>query len=139
MSSHTKKKYLILPLLFVIIFMFWPYEHTIAPERKFRVVDENTMPIKSALVRQSWYQYSLGITGEERKTTGVDGAVVFQKRTVRTRRVDLFCGAIKKILEYTIHASIGPSDTIVVSASGYEKIGVFDGEGLGDTVVLKRK
>jgi hypothetical protein len=135
----TRKKYLIFSILFFIAALFWPFNLTIATERKFRVVDEKEKPIPAVTVQQTWYQYSLQVREEGKITTISDGVVVLPKRTVKTRWVDLLSGAFGKIIEYTINASIGSSDILIISAFGYESKSFLDGEGLGDTVVLKRQ
>ena len=96
------------------------------------------LSIPAVTVQQTWYQYSLQVRGEDKVTTIPDGVVVLPKRTVQTRWVDLLSGAFGKIIEYTINASIGSSDILIISAFGYESKSFLDGEGLGDTVVLKR-
>jgi hypothetical protein len=138
-KSPARKMYLICFLLLIIVVLFWPFDLTIAPERKFKVVDEKANPVSAAIVQQTWYQYSLQVREEEKIAAGSDGSAVLPKRAVRTRWIDLLCGAVKKIVKYAIHASIGSSDIIIVSAFSYESKSFLDGEGLGNTVILKRK
>jgi hypothetical protein len=139
--SSPKKMYALFPLLTLtlILALFLPFELTIAPERKFIVVDEDAKPISAASVKQIWDQYSLEFRKAENININPDGAVLLPKRTVKTRWIDLLGGALGKILEYTINASIGSSDTLIISAFGYEQKNFLDGEGLGKTVVLKRQ
>jgi hypothetical protein len=138
-SARTKKSIRIAGLLLLLLMLVFPFDLTIAPERSFKVVEENGAPIHRIQVTQIWDQYSLEYRDEERKLTGPDGHVLLPRRKVRTSGYDLIVGAAGKILEYTIHASICSSDTVLISAFGYESQYFFDGEGLGDTVVLKRQ
>ena len=69
--------------------------------------------------------------------TDSEGIVLLHRRGVKTNCFDLLIGAMGKIVEYTIHGSICSSDTVLIDAFGYESKSFFDGDGLGDTVVLK--
>lgn len=130
---------LLLSLLVLLIILYCPFDFTISPERKFKVVDGTGMTISAAVVKQTWYQYSLKFREEEKINISSDGVVVIPQRKVNTRWIDLLSGAAGKIVEYTIHASIGSSDTLIINALGYESKWFFDGERLEKTVVLKRQ
>jgi hypothetical protein len=120
-------------------FLFIPFKLSISPERKFKVVDDNGAPIQNARIQQIWYQYSLRYSDDKRVLSASNGFVMLPQREVKTRYIDLLSGAIGKIVEYTIHASICSSDSVFVYAYGYAPVSFFDGEGLGDTVVLKKQ
>jgi hypothetical protein len=124
-------------ILFSILFT--PFDFTISPERKFKVVGENGVPIPGSQVKQVWYQYSLGYRKEEIVLTDSEGFALLRRRGIKTRWIDLLTGALGKIVEYKIHASIGSADSVIINAFGYEAKWFFDGEGLGETVVLKRQ
>jgi hypothetical protein len=116
-----------------------PFDLTIAPERRFKVVDENGTPIKRAQAIQTWYQYSLGFRDEEIRSTDFDGLMLFRRRGIQTSMYTLVRGAMVTVAEYTIHASICSTDFIIVDAFGYKSEYYSDGKDLGDIVVLKNE
>ena len=127
-------------LIFLLIIMFAPFKLIIAEKRAFKVVDSKGIPIREALVRQIWDQYSLHYRKEEVHKTDFEGYVFLPERAIKTKLFVLVSGAIRNVLEYTIHASISSSDSVGVSAEGYEWRWFFDGEGLeSGIVVLKKK
>jgi hypothetical protein len=138
--SIIKNKALWLICFLVLFFLsFLSFDLTISPERKFKVVDQNGKPILRARVQHIWDQYSLRCSDEERLLTDSEGFVILHRRGVKTSWFSLIKGAIGKFAEYTIHASITSSDTVLIDAFGYKPESFFDGEGLGDTVVLKKQ
>jgi len=139
-KEHIKKTmYLFFSLVLLLLIIFWPFDYTISPERRFKVVDEIGRPIPGAIIKQIWDQYALRLTEEEQLKTSGDGLVLLPRRTIKTRWIDLMAGAVTKIVEYKIHASICSSDSIFIDAFGYEPKWFFDGEGLGQIVVLNRQ
>jgi len=139
-KKHIKKTiYLLISLLLLLLIILCPFDYTISPARRFKVIDESGRPIPEAIIKQIWDQYALRLTEEEQLKTIDDGLVLLPRRTIKTRWIDLMIGAAMKIVEYKIHASICSSDSIFTDAFGYESQWFFDGEGLGQTVVLKRQ
>jgi len=136
-TVKNKKK---LILLSVALIFLAPFRLTIAGEREFKVVDENGTPVSGAQARQTWYQYSLGHRSEETRKADAHGYILLPKRVIYTNLFFLLSGAISKIIEYQIHASIESSDSIGVYADGYEWRWFYDGKGLEKKlVVLKRQ
>jgi len=127
-------------LILFLTVLFAPFKFTIADEREFRVVDENGTPVRDALAEQVWYQYSLRFKSWETRKADSDGYIRLPKRVIDTSLIDLFSGAISKIIELKIDAGISSSDSIGVHADGYEKMWFHDGEGLEkQLVVLKHR
>jgi hypothetical protein len=137
--SKRKIVYLILCLFILMLILLFPFDLTLSPERKFKVVDDSGKPIPAANVKQISDQYSLEYSKEERLLTGSNGMAILPRRVVRTRLIDLLTGAVHKIVMYKIHASIGTEDSLYIHAFGYESKWFYNGEGLGETVVLKRQ
>lgn len=90
--------------------LLYPFETTVVPEWRIRVVDEHGVPIKGKFVRESWAHYSLEldptVNGADRWTDD-KGYVTFPKGTVRA---SLLRRAVFPILTtvYTLaHGSTG--------------------------------
>ncbi len=127
-------------LLFMALIFLAPFRLTIADEREFRVVDENGTPVRGALAKQVWNQYSLSFESEETHKADADGYMRLPRRVIYTNLTFLLFGAIGEIIVYKIHASIESSDSIGVHAEGYEWRWFHDGKGLEKKlVVLKRQ
>jgi hypothetical protein len=135
---HKKTKWLV-GFICVLSLSMITFDLTIAPERQFKVVDEKGVPIARTQVIQCWDQFSVNYHNEERLFTGADGFVLLRRRGVKTSWFKLIIGAASQLSEYTIHASICSSESIYIDVFGYESKRFFDGEGLGDVVVLKKQ
>jgi len=122
-----------------IVLMLIPFKLTLAPERNIKVLNTNEKPIKEATVRQVWYQYSLGVKGEEDFQTNSDGVVNLPKREVRTNIVKLCFGALNNFRKYFINAGYGSKESIGVFAKGYPDEWLHDSKNKKiDVVVLKK-
>jgi len=97
--SPRKAIYQFFAFLLLMLFLFYPFDFIISPERIFKLVDENKKPIPRANIKQVWYQYSLHYSHEESIEPGTDGIVVLPRRTIRTRWIDLLIGAVTKRLQ----------------------------------------
>lgn len=127
-------------LIFLLIIMFAPFNLTIAERRAFRVVDQKGIPVREAMVAQTWNQFSLHYMNKEICKVDANGYMLLPTRTLTARLFDLVSGAIGNILEYTINAGIGSYDYVVVYADGYEVTSFTNGKGLeSGIVVLKKK
>ena len=112
------KIYLIVAAVCIVLVLI-PFKLTLAPERKITVLDTNEKPIREAIVRQVWYQYSLGVKGEEDFQTNSEGLVNLPKREVSTNIVKLFFGALNNFRKYFINAGYGSKESIGIFAKGY--------------------
>jgi len=81
----VKKILILIPILIILIVLaFVPFETTLVPEWKVKVIDENGNPYVGKLVRQSCHNYTLGVSpcsgvSDSAKITDKNGYVVFQK------------------------------------------------------------
>jgi hypothetical protein len=137
--KFRKVLYFFISFVILLFLLLIPFNFVISPERKFKVFDDKGIPISGVVVKQIWDQYALQYTKEDQILPSPDGSIIIPRRTVKTRWIDLLIGAVTKIATYKINASIGSSDSIFIDAIGYETKWFFDGEGLGNTVVLKRQ
>ena len=132
------KKYLIIAAVCIVL-MSIPFKLTLAPERNIKVLDANEKEIKEATVRQIWYQYSLGVKGEEDFITNSDGVVNLPKREVRTNLFKLCIGALNNFRKYYINAGYGSMESIGVFATGYSDEWLHNSKNKQiDVVVLKK-
>lgn len=82
------KKKIIIPILILLLALaFIPFNTTLVPEWRVQVVDENGNPYKGKLVRQSCYNYTLGVSpcsgaDNSAKLTDENGYVTFPERKI---------------------------------------------------------
>ena len=70
-------------LLLLAVVMLMPYQTTVVPEWRIRVVDRDGAPVVGEPVREIWQHYSLEGDGhEEERLTDENGYVVFPERTI---------------------------------------------------------
>lgn len=132
------KIYLIVAATCIFITLI-PFKITVAPERNIRIQNTNEKPIKEATVRQVWYQYSLGVKGEQDFRVNSDGIVNLPKREVRTNIFELFFGALNNFRKYFINAGYGSKESIGVFAKGYSDQWIHDSKNKqADVIVLKK-
>lgn len=103
--------------------------------RELKITDLDGKPIKNAIVRQIWYQYSLRVEGEEDFLSDTNGKVSLPERNIETKNYDLFKGCISNLIKYFLHASCCTSDSIGIFCEGYGDAWFYDGEGLKDGLV----
>jgi hypothetical protein len=137
---ENKKLYLYAGLLgLMVVCVNVPFDLQLAPERQLQVVNSDGHPLRGALVRQIWDQYSLRERGEVQFQANDKGEVLLPKRTVQTSILALFRGAINEIRETGIHASFFSDENMIVLAEGYPPHIFFDGKGLkGGKAVIKK-
>ena len=77
-------------LFWIIIFAFlaglllYPFETTVVPEWKIRVVDESGKPVGNVLVNQGWRDHSIELhRSEQGISSDSQGYVYFPRRAVR--------------------------------------------------------
>ena len=82
----TERKLLlrVLALLGLIVLLIYPFETTVVPEWKIRIVDEAGDPLRVTRVREVWQHYTIeSASHEEDLITDGDGYVTFPRPTVR--------------------------------------------------------
>src|SRR5438876_3234870 len=95
----------------LVVLLFYPFETTVVPEWKLRVVDQTGQPLRGNRVRESWYHYALGTQSlEEELLSAGDGYVQFPRRAIRT---NLITWAVKFLMRVpNVHSSYGPSASV---------------------------
>ncbi len=140
---YRKRRRWTLFALFVLL-MFYPFEITVAPVWRIRVVDEEGHSIEGVAVEQSW-QHAAAWSGEreQKLSTNSDGYVTFPRRTVRISLLLWLIQPVFGFLEAGVHGDFGSFVFITVQESiEYESAG-FGGqylfESLPDQIELRRK
>jgi hypothetical protein len=112
-----KRKFLLLPIALSVVAIIYPFETTIAPEWKIRVVDARGAPVGGELVKEHWRHYSLdvdGASGAETQQSDKDGFVTFGRRAVRANLLQRGVGPLLNALRLREHASFGPRANVMV-------------------------
>jgi hypothetical protein len=105
--SSTRKRIIV---IFVVLatLLLYPLKTTLVPAQHVLVVTEDMHPVKDALVRQIWKDYSLEHVGhEEDLPTDLHGRITFPARTVRASLLRRMIGPLASIAGQGIHASFG--------------------------------
>jgi len=142
MSISKRALTVLTGFLFAGFALLVPFELVIAPERELQIMDEAGKPVPKAVVRQIWYQYSLGIRGQEDFTSTPTGSVFLPKRSAHTRLLSLGIGALRQFQRHFIHAGYGSHETMVVSAKDHANYFIYDGKGISqpkNVIVLTAK
>jgi hypothetical protein len=104
----SKRKWVIVILASLAILVLYPFKITVVPEKRVLVMTKNMHPVRDALVRQSWQNYSLEREGhEEDLPTDAHGRVTFPTRTIRAPLVWRLLGPLASIAGQGVHASFG--------------------------------
>lgn len=134
---------ILLAVLLVIGCGFFPFETTVVPHWKLRVIDENGVPYDSLMVEEIWKHYSLeleaGTNGEER-WTDKNGDVEFPRRTIRMSLLGrLFRMTIAR-LNRLLHGSTGIHAYIMATGpQGIKTIDYEPNKPPPETLVLPRQ
>ena len=103
----SKRKWVI-ALLVMAIVLLYPFKTTVVPETRVLVVTDDMHPVKDALVRQSWKNYSLEHQGHEQDLlTDAHGRITFPTRTIRAPLIWRILGPVASIAGQGVHASFG--------------------------------
>ena len=104
----SKRKWVIVILASLAILVLYPFKITVVPEKRVLVITNDMHPVRDALVRQSWQNYSLEREGhEEDLPTDAHGRVTFPTRTIRASLVWRLLGPLASITGQAVHASFG--------------------------------
>ena len=139
--NNNKTIYFVIIIVAIVLSFTIPFNMEISPERQLKIVDSDRKPLPNAVVRQTWYQYSLEKRGEVDILTNEMGEIFFPKRVIRTRIFSLIFGAIKQVRDLGIHASVGSDESIGVFAKGYENKWFHGGSApkKGQIILVKGK
>jgi len=136
----TRRRFILLFVLTcAIVFIFLPFNLTMAPSRNFTITNTKGTPIPCLIVRQHWDQYSLDVRGQEDFVHFSNNDVKLPKRELRTTVFSLVKGAIKQICELGLHAGFGSFESIGIFAKGYQHRWLHAGRGLDKNIVLLAK
>src|SRR5437764_2098001 len=103
----SKRKWAIAVVVIAIVLLF-PFTTTVVPETRVLVATNDMHPVKDALVRQSWQNYSLECEGhEEDLPTDIHGRVTFPTRSIRAPLIWRILGPLASIARQGIHAGFG--------------------------------
>lgn len=129
-------------LILVAVLLLYPFETTVVPEWKVRIVDEAGTPVKAIRVKQFWQNYSVELSGNQQELmTDDSGFVSFPRRTVRANLLHrIFVSAIN-IVTQGFHASFGVSAHLVpVSYDKYLAGAIYSpSKPLPGEIVLKSR
>ena len=110
-------------LLFLLgafaVVMLYPFETTVVPEWKVRIVDEASTPLRNTGIREVWQHYSIESEDHEQDLlTDNDGYVTFPKRTIRAGLAVRMVNSVISALNP--HGSSGPGAYLITLAPGYD-------------------
>jgi hypothetical protein len=124
-------------VVIVMVIMLIPFESTVVPAWRIRVIDENGRPYAGQRVRQLWKHYTLETeAGQniEDQLTDRDGYVSFPERTIKAsllRRVVLTIFSAVLILA---HGSMGVDSSVMVT--GEYVVDYRPGRALPEQIVI---
>jgi hypothetical protein len=102
-----KRKWVIVCIVLVLLLLY-PFKTTVVSEQHVLFVTDDMHPIKGALIRQAWQNYSLEREGhEEDLPTDAHGRVTFPTRTIRAPLIWRVLGPFASIAGQGLHASFG--------------------------------
>jgi hypothetical protein len=136
-----KRRWLILIILVLLAAAaVYPFETTVVPEWKIRIIDETGTPFVGAKVVQQWDHYSLGIGGGEEKWADEAGYVVFPKRTARSSFLHRMLRTGWAALMKLAHGSTGIRATVWATTPrvSSDPLEYQEGKSLPQVIVLRR-
>jgi hypothetical protein len=111
---------LVLVVVLVLFYVFYPLPVRVAPDWVARVVDENGQSVTQVHVRNFWQEYSLEQEQhEENSLTGLDGMVHFSPHTMRASLASRARGCYRNFQQLGVHASCGAHAQLVAYKCGY--------------------
>lgn len=141
-GETLKKKILIIALCILIGLAIYPFESTVVPAWRVKVVDVNEAVCENMPVTEMWGHYSLFLSGDFQSaddTTNRDGFVEFPERRVRAIGIRrLVMPFVTKALTIA-HGSTGVSGA--VSTSGLKDVAWLSYKGdlpLPDTARVEK-
>jgi hypothetical protein len=97
----------------LLALLVYPFETTVVPDWKIRIVDEASKPVTSVVVREQWRNHSVEFSGQnEDRMTDNDGYVSFPRRTVRAPLIFRVVGAV--VVSLNIHGESGSKASALV-------------------------
>src|ERR1700759_1317412 len=105
----------------LLVLLFYPFNVTVAPKWKVRVVDQNGNPVQGAYVQEFARNWTLDFKHNEAVCSDKDGIAQFPKRSVRASYMRRILDTASKIGP---HSSLGHEVTIGVEALGYGEMSI---------------
>lgn len=97
----------------VAVLLAYPFDTTVVPEWKIRIVDATSKPVPNVTVREQWRNHSVEFHGHnDDRTTDSDGYVSFPRRTVRASLI--FRGIGWAVAHLNVHGESGPKASALV-------------------------
>jgi hypothetical protein len=113
--SSRRKAVIAIVVLLAALFLY-PFKKTLVTEQRVLVVTNDMHPIRNAMVRQRWQDYSLERYGhEEDLFTDSNGRVTLQIRTIRAPLLWRLFGPLASIAGQGVHASFGVHTHVIAS------------------------
>lgn len=135
--SAKKKIWILATLGSMTLLLLYPFQTTVVPDWKVRIVDEAGNPISSFRVREVWQHYTIESTShQEDLITDGEGYVTFPKRTVRGSLLVRIGRPMVNVLN--VHASFGPKAYVSVLDDQTVPQLFSPGQPLTTQVVVKR-
>lgn len=135
MNLATKKKWAVAAC--VVVLLFYPFEWTVVPEWKIRVVDQARKPVANMVVTERWRHHSLEFQGHlENRTTDSDGYVIFPHRAIRASLV--FRAVGWGVAHLNVHGRSGPEASTTVDGD-YGDSDYSPGKPLRKVIVVRRQ
>jgi len=139
-----RKTFIVIGAIALVLFgLLYPFETTVVPTWKLRVIDEQGIPYEGLRVDEDWKHYSLeleeGTNGEER-WTDQNGVVQFPRRTIRIGIPGrLFRMTVTSLKRY-LHGSTGIHAYIMATGpKGIKSLNYEPNKPPPDTLVLPRQ
>jgi hypothetical protein len=120
--------------------LIYPFKSGEVPEQHVLVVTEDWRPVKGALVRQSWQNYSLESQGnEEDFRTDDNGRVTLPKRTMRASILIRLLHPIWNVFTQGVHSSFGVHTDVLELGGGTERRESPKVQPQPDEIVFRRR
>jgi hypothetical protein len=108
-------------LALLLVLLFFPFNVTVAPKWKVRVVDQYGNPIQGAYVQEFARNWTLDFQHKEAVCSDKDGIAQFPKRSVRASYVTRILETASRIRP---HGSYGHDVDVAVEVLGYGDMSV---------------
>lgn len=117
-----------------------PFQSTVVPAWKIRVIDETGRPYAGMSVSQAWKHYSLELEGGENMETRQTDEAGYVEFPQRTLKLSLLSRALRSVYTHVLtlsHGSAGISaDVAATGPQGYKSIKYVAGKPPPDQLVL---
>ena len=130
-------------VLLALLAGVYPYDTTVVPAWKLRIVDETGNPYPNMPVTQAWKDYTLEIEAGQNldtRSTNPDGYVQFPERKIRASFIrKIFLTALSSLMTLA-HGSFGVHVYVHASGpQGYSEIKYEPGKPVPGQLVLSSK